>query len=163
MITQVDGSLIENHTITAEDVNTSEAGGALVTKVINADGTITITSTGADVGTGEVSIKANLITDHKDLTSIGTNDHSQIDANISATQAHMANNAIHTPDKYYRHVQNIPNTVWAIQHNMNKFPSVTIFDSSNAHIQVYGDVEYIDVNTVQLSFSVPFGGEAYLN
>ena len=70
MITQVDGGLIENHTITVEDVNTSEAGGALVTKVTNADGTISITSTGADAGTGEVSIKANLITDHKDLTAL---------------------------------------------------------------------------------------------
>jgi hypothetical protein len=44
---------------------------------------------------------------------------------------------------------------------MQKFPSVTIVDS--AETVVYGDVEYISLTEIRVTFSAAFGGKAYLN
>ena len=64
-------------------------------------------------------------------------------------------------DSRYTHTQITPMAVWEIEHNMGKFPSVTVTDSAGS--MVTGEVEYIDRNTVQLSFSGAFSGFAYLN
>ena len=64
-------------------------------------------------------------------------------------------------DKHYTHNQNIPNNIWTIEHNLNKYASVTIVDSSDTI--VYGEVEYLTKNTVQITFSAEFSGRAYLN
>lgn len=46
-------------------------------------------------------------------------------------------------------------------HDINKFPSVTIVDSANN--VVFGDVEYIDSNSLKVKFTAAFAGQAYLN
>ena len=66
-----------------------------------------------------------------------------------------------TADKNYLHIQNIPSSVWNITHNLNKYPSVTVIDSAGT--AVYGDIEYIDINNVRLTFSSDFSGKATLN
>ena len=50
---------------------------------------------------------------------------------------------------------------WVIQHDMNKFPSITVTDSANTVVQ--GEAEYLSSNAVALHFSAPFAGTAYLN
>ena len=57
--------------------------------------------------------------------------------------------------------QGAPATTWTITHNLGKFPSVSVVDSADT--QVYGDVEYIDDNSLRVTFSAAFGGKAYLN
>ena len=57
--------------------------------------------------------------------------------------------------------QNTVATVWNIQHNLGKFPSITVIDSGNT--VVTGEYTYIDNNNVQLNFSAGFAGKAYLN
>jgi hypothetical protein len=57
--------------------------------------------------------------------------------------------------------QAIAANVWEIQHNMKKYPSVTIIDSANN--EVMGTVEYIDNNNLRITFNGAFGGKAYLN
>jgi hypothetical protein len=57
--------------------------------------------------------------------------------------------------------QNTVATVWNIQHNLGKFPSITVIDSGNTVI--IGEYTYIDNNNVQLNFSAAFSGKAYLN
>lgn len=64
-------------------------------------------------------------------------------------------------DKHYIHVQAASSATWTIQHNMNKYPSVTIKDSAGSI--VVGDVQYTDLNNITLTFSGAFSGEAYLN
>jgi hypothetical protein len=51
--------------------------------------------------------------------------------------------------------------IWDVNHNLNRFPSVTVVDSSGR--QMEGQVDYIDANNIRLTFSVPFAGDAYLN
>ena len=57
--------------------------------------------------------------------------------------------------------QGVPATVWNIQHNLGKFPSITVIDTGDT--VVTGEYTYIDNNNVTLTFSAGFAGKAYLN
>lgn len=62
----------------------------------------------------------------------------------------------------YTHYQLTPSTTWTVVHNMGRRPtSVTVYDSSGS--EVIGNMNYIDANTVQLSFSAAFSGSAYIS
>jgi hypothetical protein len=63
----------------------------------------------------------------------------------------------------FKFVQSTPTTVWEINHNLNRNPSVIIYDSTGTHNTIEGDVRYIDSNNVQVTFSSGFAGEAYCN
>lgn len=56
--------------------------------------------------------------------------------------------------------QATPEMAWIILHGLNTYPLVTVVDSANQ--TVLGDISYLDLNTVLLSFSAPFSGTAYL-
>lgn len=64
-------------------------------------------------------------------------------------------------DKHFTFTQNIASDVWEVEHNLNKYPSVTIVDSAGN--VVVGDIVYLDENYVRLVFSSAFSGKAYLN
>lgn len=64
-------------------------------------------------------------------------------------------------DKNYRHVQATPSDTWTVSHNLNKYPAVTIIDSSGTVVE--GGVAYNTVNSVTLTFQSPFSGEATFN
>lgn len=64
-------------------------------------------------------------------------------------------------DKHIRHVQATPSASWVVGHNLNKYPAVSVVDS--AKTKIYGDVNYNDANTVTITFSAAFAGEAYFN
>ena len=66
-----------------------------------------------------------------------------------------------SPDKTFEFTQGVPATTWNIQHNLGKFPSVSVINNNN--IVINGEVTYIDNNNVQLNFSAGFTGKAYLN
>jgi hypothetical protein len=61
----------------------------------------------------------------------------------------------------YVHTQTVASTVWIIVHNLNGFPNITVADSAGTVVE--GDVVYVDSNTIQLTFSAPFSGTAYLS
>jgi hypothetical protein len=64
-------------------------------------------------------------------------------------------------DKSFTHTQGVASATWAITHNLNKKPSVTVVDSADN--VVVGDIEYNDNNSVTITFSGAFSGKAYLN
>ena len=64
-------------------------------------------------------------------------------------------------DLNFTFTQGTPATTWTITHNLGKFPSVSVVDTADT--QVYGEVEYIDDNSLRITFSAAFGGKAYLN
>lgn len=64
-------------------------------------------------------------------------------------------------DKNFRYTQNIPQAIWNITHAMNKYPAVTVTDTSGNEIK--GSVQHIDQNALILTFAVPFAGFANLN
>lgn len=69
-------------------------------------------------------------------------------------------------DKSFTHIQGIPSDTWLVVHGLEKFPSVTITDSSgNAILAPY---EHLDINTTQITFRTaglpsPQSGFAYFN
>jgi hypothetical protein len=55
--------------------------------------------------------------------------------------------------------QAVPSTVWTINHNFGLYPSVTVVGPTGL---VEGDVTYIDLNNLSITFAVPISGVAYL-
>ena len=64
-------------------------------------------------------------------------------------------------DKNFVYTQAVSSDVWEIQHNLNKYPSITIVDSGNS--VVIGEIVYIDKNNVRITFTSAFSGKAYFN
>lgn len=61
----------------------------------------------------------------------------------------------------YHHAQAVASDQWVIDHNLNRYPSVTVVDSSGDEVE--GDIRYVSSNQIIVSFCAPFGGDAYLN
>jgi len=66
-----------------------------------------------------------------------------------------------TGDLSFTFTQSAPSSEWVIVHNLNKFPSVSTVDSSSEQVQ--GTVEYTDLNSLTITFSSSFSGQAFLN
>lgn len=64
-------------------------------------------------------------------------------------------------DKTFVFTQTVPSATWTVQHNLEKFPSITVVDTGQS--VVVGDYTYTDNNNVILNFSAQFAGKAYLN
>lgn len=64
-------------------------------------------------------------------------------------------------DLTYVFNQIVPSATWNINHNLSKFPSVTVVDSADS--VVFGDVTHIDNNNLTVTFNSAFSGKAYLN
>jgi hypothetical protein len=62
---------------------------------------------------------------------------------------------------HYAHLQPSASDTWIIEHNMNRYPSVTVVDSAGT--EVIGEKIDNSENQVTLKFSSPFAGKAYLN
>lgn len=65
-------------------------------------------------------------------------------------------------DKNFVFTQGVPSTTWTIQHNLEKFPSVTIVDTGDTSV-LGGQIEYIDNNNLTITFGTAFAGKAFLN
>ena len=64
-------------------------------------------------------------------------------------------------DKTFIHIQSVASNIWTIQHDLNKFPSVTVVDSANNI--VYGNVKHMNSNRVVVVFTSAFSGKAFCN
>ena len=64
-------------------------------------------------------------------------------------------------DKNFVYVQATSSDVWEIEHNLDKYPSVTVVDSGGS--VVVGEIVYINKNNVRITFTSAFSGKAYLN
>ena len=121
-----------------------------------------------------------LISEQNDINNFG---HFTIDSYVQKTPSvytltltSLTGNGNFDTDKFYdfavftlssqgaptfEFTQGVPATTWNIQHNLGKFPSVSVINNNN--IVINGEVTYIDNNNVQLNFSAGFTGKAYLN
>ncbi len=61
----------------------------------------------------------------------------------------------------YTFIQSSASSVWTIQHDLERHPSVTVVDSSGN--VVVGYINYNNINQITLTFTAPFSGKAYLN
>lgn len=61
----------------------------------------------------------------------------------------------------YIHTQNSPQLVWTADHNLGRYPSITVVDSADT--VVIGDAQYTSINQVILTFSAAFSGRAFFS
>lgn len=61
----------------------------------------------------------------------------------------------------FEFTQAVPSITWSITHNLAFYPNVTVVDSGNN--VVIGEVDYIDNNSLTITFSASFSGKAYLS
>lgn len=66
-----------------------------------------------------------------------------------------------TGDSSYRHDQSPAAVEWVIDHNLGKWPSVTIIDSAGDEVE--GEVNFVNQNRVIATFSAAFSGSAFVN
>lgn len=66
-----------------------------------------------------------------------------------------------TSDIHYEHDQATPSASWVINHNLGKFPSVTVVDTAGETL--WAAVDYTDNNNLTISFNASTSGKAYLN
>lgn len=61
----------------------------------------------------------------------------------------------------YVHTQTPAANVWTINHNLGYYPNVTAVDSTQR--EVVGELEYLSLNSLKLTFIGSFSGKAYLS
>jgi hypothetical protein len=79
---------------------------------------------------------------------------------LAITEIHAAVNTLETTQTYV-HTQSLPSATWTITHNLGRKPAVTVVDSADS--VVVGFVQYLSLNSVQVTFSGGFSGLCYLN
>ena len=85
----------------------------------------------------------------------------QAAAETAQAAAESAASGLIAKESTFIHTQNVASAEWTIQHNLDKYPSVTVVDSAGS--VVIGDCQYTSRNTVVLTFNGGFSGKAYLN
>ena len=61
----------------------------------------------------------------------------------------------------YVHKQGMASAEWTVMHNLNKYCSVVVVDSTNQI--VFPEIVYVDKNTVKVISTGAFSGQAYCN
>jgi hypothetical protein len=56
--------------------------------------------------------------------------------------------------------QAVASAIWTIAHNLNRYPQVTVIDSTGREVK--GQIQYDSVNQVTVTFTAPFAGQASL-
>ena len=90
----------------------------------------------------------------------------QIDSNLSVVGEGVINTVtengtVTITSTTYIHEQGVASDVWVIEHNLNKYPSITLVDSANTQFEA--QIEYDDKNTCTVYMNGATTGKAYLN
>lgn len=83
----------------------------------------------------------------------------------SAIQDHNSNPLAHADIRAltgtFIHEQGVSSATWTINHNLNKFPAVSVVDSAGN--EIIAEVSYPDKNTCIVTMTGASKGKAYLN
>jgi hypothetical protein len=58
-------------------------------------------------------------------------------------------------------IQSTASDTWDIVHNLNRYPDVIIFDTNMDNLRVYGDINYVSLNEIIVTFGYPVAGELH--
>lgn len=61
-------------------------------------------------------------------------------------------------DSFYVHHQSVLSTLWDVQHNLGRHPSVSVEDGGGSTI--YGTIKYVDDSRLTVGFKAPATGRA---
>ena len=150
--TNTSGLVIEDNESTIDTNISIDEGKYLYKYIISKDSFSAV----LQKGTFEVVADSVEDSENEDITSPCSNEPDQSNINVSLGYF------IKSPgDKHYTHEQGIPKKTWTISHNLNKYPTAAAVDT--AQTVVIGEINYIDLNNLTITFNASFSGEAYLN
>lgn len=96
------------------------------------------------------------------VTVVQTQANTQVVSVVQTGPAGKAGaNGINSNDQPFRFTQSQAASVWTVQHNLGRFPTVTVVDSAGN--LGFGSVVYIDSNNLVINFGNAFAGDAYLS
>lgn len=103
------------------------------------------------------------ITDHGALSGLEDDDHPQYltEGRADDLYVRLDSTEISGDIPSYHHIQVDASNIQYIEHNLNKYPSVTIIDPTDGE-EVQATTKYLDLNRVNIYFSTLFTGEVYL-
>lgn len=64
-------------------------------------------------------------------------------------------------DVNYVHDQIMSSNQWVVSHNLGKYPSVSVVDTAGS--TVVGEVYYVSINELIITFNAKFSGKVFLN
>lgn len=88
-------------------------------------------------------------------------DNSGVDVSALAAEVSALSVAVGRLQQFL-HVQSTPLATWTINHNLSRYPSVTVIDSFNDNVEG-GAINYPSVNTLTVTFASAFSGKAVLS
>lgn len=68
---------------------------------------------------------------------------------------------INQPTVAYHHTQSVASATWVINHYLGWYPNLTVQDSSGSVVE--GEIAYNNSNTLTVTFTGAFSGDAYLS
>jgi len=80
---------------------------------------------------------------------------------VLVTVAGVSASAFSTGDSNYVYNRSSSASSWVVNHNLNKYCSVTVMNDSGD--LVIGDVHYNSLNQVTITFTAAFSGKAFFN
>lgn len=121
--------------------------------------------TSLDVGTGDIAGAINRHNLDESAHPYILNNYSSKQYTATKIQQHNTSYEAH-PDlrkkaNTFIYEQGVASSIWEIQHNMGKFPSVTVVDSADN--EIVAEVHYIDNDNVVVTMNGASKGKAYLN
>ena len=133
---------------------------------INMDHYYTLVNFYLELGATEVNSIDTSDTTFIDMTpTTPTSGNVEITASLSATGTPDNTKFLRGDNVWaketFEFTQGTPSTNWSIQHDMDKFPSVSVVNNNN--VLMYGNITYVDKNNLTINFSAGFSGKAYLN
>lgn len=73
----------------------------------------------------------------------------------------MTATRVATDDKHWTHVQSVPTTDTVVTHNLGKYPSVTVVDSSGRELIV--DVQHLSMTQTRVTTAAETSWTGYFN
>jgi hypothetical protein len=104
--------------------------------------------------------KDTVLTDNDQLIGTDANGNNTKNYSLNSLLGYIQSNATFNASTTIFN-QSSAATTWNITHTMEKFPSVTVVDSSEN--VVIGEIIYNSNSSITLTFASAFSGKAYLN
>ena len=123
--------------------------------------TNTVSTVDKNTGSNVLEIHDPGVAGPPNTLSVGTVTTGATAVTITGTAPSQVLNFVIPVTGNYAHTQSVSSATWTITHNLGYRPAVSVVDSGGNH--VVGDVNYVSVNALTISFSAPFGGSAYLS
>ena len=141
-------------------INTSNGGLSLVldTVVIIDD---LVSGGSSDALSAEQGKALKTLIDNQSWLSLADTPTSYVDKKGKTVMVNDAESGFEFVDRTYVFDQGLPSTIWTVNHPLKKYPSVVVKNSAGDTVE--GFINYVNENSLVITFNSGFSGKAILN